>query len=453
MKKGTRNILIGTGIVAVLIAGVLVYGVYSIFTSIGRYMIPRDIPAELKDARVTIGEGQLTRSEFFKISKSSIVKIISDGSSIKDEKERQKMLQSQSAIGIYNFADIQMVGDEIIAAGEFGGYVFDLGGNLKRQIFFEPQALKIKIGPYEQESYENSVDNLRIVRLDKDGYGFLSFGLRQGAIVFDKNGDKIWSAGEEIADLSKLVKDEKQRQADYDTGTYVLDAAVGDLDNDGVAEYVVARKNDGIRAYDRSGTEKWFKAAEFPSGRLEIFDLEGDGKNELIEFGENIRDGNGDVVRPIKKRGDDVILARDDRTGKPQLQFLAIDDGKLICTGENGEVLLNGDAPLSEIKNPAKKLDVPGHPELSDIDDNESVSSPRGVWVKLRKDQPRYLAIVACFIGLPRSNLYIYDHDGKLVYHELLDEDAETLTALPTANGNESLLVGGKETIWNYALN
>ena len=35
----------------------------------------------------------------------------------------------------------------------------------------------------------------------------------------------------------------------------------------------------------------------------------------------------------------------------------------------------------------------------------------------------------------------------NLVYHELLNEDAETLAVLPSVDGREQLLVGGKDSV------
>ncbi len=54
---------------------------------------------------------------------------------------------------------------------------------------------------------------------------------------------------------------------------------------------------------------------------------------------------------------------------------------------------------------------------------------------------------------MERANLYIFEPSGILVYHELLGEDAETMAVLPSPDGEEQLLVGGKDTIWRYAAN
>lgn len=39
---------------------------------------------------------------------------------------------------------------------------------------------------------------------------------------------------------------------------------------------------------------------------------------------------------------------------------------------------------------------------------------------------------------------------AALVCHELLPEDAETIAAIPAANANEEIVIGGKNTIWKF---
>ena len=84
-------------------------------------------------------------------------------------------------------------------------------------------------------------------------------------------------------------------------------------------------------------------------------------------------------------------------------------------------------------------------------DSSENIAFPEAAWVKLKEAEPKYLAIVAAYIGLPRANLYVYKPDGELVYHELLPESAKTLAVLPTDNETEELLIGGKNTIWKFS--
>lgn len=446
MTSKTKNILIILSVLVVIGLGVVGYGAYKIYSLFTHFGSNREVPPELQQARITVGEGFLTRTEFFKLEEGGVLKAIGEGSRIPDEKEREKKVNANVARGIYNFADLQVVGQEIIAVAEFGGFFFDVTGNLKKEIYFEPVAEKLTIGPYEHQSYQSRASNLRIVRLDSSKVGFLSFDSTQGVLVFDENGNQIWSHGKKDVDLASLVKDP---EAEYEKSTHVMQAAVGDLDGDGVSEYVVARKNDGLRAYDKSGKERWFQPDEFPSTKLDIIDLDGDGKAEVIEIGERIRDGNGKIIRETKGSDSDAYLVVEAKDGKAELQFASFYEGDFTYSSENGEKLFNTHAPLSSIKKKPENVDVPGN---ADIDD-ESVAFPKAAWVGFRKNEPKLLAVIASFILLPRSNFYVFDKTGRLIYHELLPEKAETLTILPTTDGEEDILIGGKNTIWRYSAN
>lgn len=452
MKPKSRNILLILGAIAFIFVGTIGYGLYSVYSFFSQFSTTREIPDEIKDAKTLVGSEFLTKTVFFHQSRDGLVKTIGDGTKVKDEKERQKMVQSEVAKGIYNFADLKLVDGEIVAVGEFGGYFFDLNGDLKRHMAFDPVVVKVKIGPYEQETYQNGLSNLQIVQLERNKLGFLSYGSTEGVRVFDENGNQIWSTGSEEADLSILFRNDKERESEYEKKTYVLRAAVGDLDNDGISEYIVARKKDGVRAYDQRGSEKWFQPADFPNEKLDIRDLDGDGKNELLEIGNSVLDGSGKFVR--KLGGGESFLFVDGKDRGLSIESIQIDDGLISLSDENGVNLFSSKAPLSEIKKEARKVDVPGHPELSYVDDTERVVYPKAVLVQLQKGKPKYLAVVASFIGIPRANLYVFELNGNLVYHELLDEEAETIAGIPSAEeGKEQLLVGGKESIWRYAAN
>ena len=360
MKRKTRNILLILGALVIIFAGIVGYGAYSLYSFFSQFSMSREIPDEIKEARVVAGAEFLTKTVFFEQSKQGILKTISDGTKVKDEKERQRMVQSEVAKGIYNFADLKVVGDEIVAVGEFGGYFFDLGGVLKRHIAFDPVVVKVKIGPYEQDTYQNGLDNLQIVHLEKDKLGFLSYGSTEGVRVFDANGNQIWSTGSEKADMSVLLKDDKERESEYEKKVYVLEATVGDLDNDGISEFVVARKKDGIRAYDQSGAEKWFQPEDFPDHKLEVRDLDGDGKAELLEFGNSVRDGNGKVIR--KLGGGESSIFVEGKDGGLSIQSLLCYDGTISLSDENGTKLFSVNAPLSEIKKKRSEKDRRSRP-------------------------------------------------------------------------------------------
>ena len=148
MKKRTRNILIIIGVVLLIFAGIIVYGVYKIYSGLdsvfNRVENMAEIPDEIKEARVLKGSDFLVKSEFFKLNQEGFLTIVGKGSQVKDEKEREKLTQSLIARKIYGFEDIKVVNNEIIAVGVFGGFIFDLNGTLKREIFLNRQLKKSK---------------------------------------------------------------------------------------------------------------------------------------------------------------------------------------------------------------------------------------------------------------------------------------------------------------------
>lgn len=432
MKNRTRNILIIVASVFLVLGGLGLYGVYRIYKYVTRFSTPRELPAEIKDARVLKGQDFLAKREFFKLDRQSLLKTMGKSSGIENEEERAKYTQSQIAKGIYNFSDLKVIGNEIVAVGEFGAFIFERNGNLKRTVAFDLAKEKIKIGPYEKDDFRAELDNIQIVQLATNFYGFLSYGSFQGVRIFDQNGHQIWEYG---------------RKTDLKGNSRVLEAAVGDLDNDGYSEYVVARKNDGIHAFDRTGRELWSQPADFPNDRFFVRDLDGDGKNELIQLGSYVRAGiDGSYIRQIKGGRYAAILFVPDPTKGLAIQFCDEWENRMSCEDEQGTEFLDGEAPLNELKNP----EPPDERYPQFYQDTVSIAEPRAAWVTLKKDKPKYLAVVGAYIGLPRANLYIYEPNGTLVYHELLPENAQTIAVLPGEDGLEGLLVGGKDTIWKY---
>ena len=451
MTPRARNLLIFFGIIAAVGIAVVGYSGYRIYSIFANFGLDIELPEELKEARITRGAGLLRRTEFFKMEKTCLPTTIGESAAGADNKEQDRISKGQIARTVYNFTDIRLIGSEVIAAGEFGAFVLDLNGNLKREIFFEPLIDKIKAGQHEETTYRSNLGTLRIARLEPARIGFLSFDAIQGVRVLDENGDQIWSHAKEDIDLSGLFTNSETRDADNEKSTHVLEAAIGDIDGDGVSEYVVARNNDGIRAYDRSGNERWFQPDKLPSARLQVVDLNGDGKGEVVEIGKRVRDSSGNTLREMKGSDTAAFVITTGSDGKGQVQFAAISAGELAFSGEDGSNMFKVPAPLSSVKIPRGGVESLGD---SSVDDSASVAYPQAALVTLRKDEPKYLAVVVAFMmGLPRANLYVYDMTGELVYHELLPEEAETIAVLPVGDGTDHILVGGKDTIWRYTVN
>lgn len=441
------------------------YGLWSMFSYVNNFEYSRgEVPAGLRDARIFTGADRFTKAEVFKLTKESLLSTIGKSVSIEDEKERQRLIEGDIARQIYNFSDLQVIGGEIVAVGEFGGFMLDSNGTLKKSFLFEPVAQNIKLGPYEQTTYRASLNHAPvIVGREPNKIGFLSFGPIDGATVYDDEGNVIWSYGGDPIDLSAPPGNDK----DFGERKYVVQAAVGDLDGDGVSEYIVARNADGVHAFDNKGNEKWFQRDDSPHGPLSVRDIDGDGKNELVALGQVTRDGNCKKVGDKMGTSYETLIMKEGKDKKMGPVFCSIDQGKFLCRNTKGETVVSGDAPLSEVK----KVDTGRHEgpaptpvhlgngvqaipvKISSTNDTDRIYQPRAVWVSFSPGKTKYLAVLGAFAGLPRSNLYIYDADGKLVYHELIDQRSETIAVQPVDGGNEQLLVGGKDTIWRYTLN
>lgn len=383
--KSKKLLIIGISVGVVLI-GITFYGIWSIYSFFSQFGSPREVPDAIKQTRVLKGEGFLAKSEIFKLTKESFFETIGDASGAETEEEREKITQSKIAKGIYNFSDLEVFDDKIIAVGEFGGYVFDLKGNLQNEILFEPTKEKIKIGWYEQDTYRSNLDNLEIVELEKGKFGFVSLGSVSGVSIFDSKGKRLWEYGKDDVDLSNLLDDEKEKEKRYEESTHVLEATVGDLNNDGIGEFIVARKNIGIEVFDQKGNKQFTIKDEFPSEKLTVADLDNDGQAELIQIGSKIFDNKGKLIRETKGSASDAVLIVENEEGQKTFQFCNAYENKITCEDENGKEFFKGDAPLSEVPTES---------------DSESVYEPQAVWVGFKKDEPKYLAVIASYIGLP----------------------------------------------------
>ena len=475
LSPKTQNIIAIVAILMIITTSILGYGVYSIYTffrDIGNYT-SQPLPKEIEQARVLKGNDFLNKIEMFKLDNFSFLETIKKSATEPDKKKRQIKLSNETAKGIFGFDDIKICADEIIAVGQFGGYVFSKKGDLKREIIFEPAERKIKIWFYEQIDYKNTLDNLRIIDFENDGKcEFISNNSIDGVTVFNSDGNVNWRYGKREIDIWKS-KTEEEREKEV----RVTNVDVGDLDNDGVAEIIISQKADGVRAFDINKKEIWFQPDDYPTAGFEFVDIDGDGSNELFQFqgaGSQIRDNKtGDVVKKIEiDYGKDGILQTVDKNGNNVVQIYNVDENELTISDLENNTLIKAEAPLSEIqietKTDNQQISAPTHklmqeesaetiaapvsPEFGDgFGNNESIYKPKAVWVKLKKDEPKYFAIVGAYISFPRANLYVYSNNGKLVYHELLPEDATTIAVLPTDNELEKILIGGKNTIWKFS--
>ncbi|HEV7642910.1 MAG TPA: VCBS repeat-containing protein [Pyrinomonadaceae bacterium] len=407
------------------------------------------MPPEIREARIVSGENILEKNIFFHREGSDMVKIIREAAKTKDEAERQKVITSQVGQNYDQFEDIVIgeldgqPGTDVALLGRSAVHILSTDGDLRSFTPFEFEIRKVKVGWFETENPRNGFNHVQAVDLDNDGRTeFILSGPTDGLAVFDLNGKLLWKYGAIELDVSKALSSETKEPM-------VDSVTAGDMDRDGKAEVFVLMFDEGLRAFDSAGNVKWVQPLGEDWSDLKVVDLTGAGMPALLEKdGRKIvfRDVDGNIFQTteISDFYGDLTFCSNSDEKKPQL--IDEHDGRFKVLNLNGLKILEGNAPLSEIK---LEKASPGSGRIKEILDH-----PKAAWVKLRSDQPKYLAVTGHFIGLGRSLFYLYDAKGNLIYEELLPGEASSVAALrgsgPGENGTESILVGGEKTVWRY---
>lgn len=409
------------------------------------------------EARIVKGDDFLAKSEFFKVPEGGIVKAMGRSATAPDEKSAERLKQAEIAKNIYEFDELAVIDGKVYAAAKFGGFVIDANGVAEREFAFETIAHNVKIFGFTKTIYQSALDHLHIIQLAPGHVGYCSAS-SQGFFVYNENGVVLWEYGLGI-DGGLFGGSDSDRDKHHD----VLAGTVGDLDGDGVAEYIVAIEHEGVRAFNRDGRELWFVADDFPSHKLRVVDIDGNGTTELVEIGPRavIRDGGGRQIATMWTGDGDngQLVLRDGSIFSCDLY-----KGRFSCHDQNKKTLIDYIAPLSELPRTFETPD-PSIPKPTPIDlgngtaavpvaevtgGTESAAWPKVAFVKLVKDQPPFVAAVGRFIGDDRAVFYVYDSKGALRYHEVLGEEAQTIAVLPSGDGTEQILVGGQSAIWRY---
>lgn len=414
----TRKILliIGSICAAVILAGAISFWLLYKFVTrpIAGYEAPQ-IPAKLKDPRVVVGQGFLSRSVFVETGLTKPVKEIGGFSDVK--------------VGEFDAHP----GLDVVVAGTEGAYVFDRGGVRQSYTLFHFPIIAEKLGPFSSPNIDDVMGQRQVVDLEGDGIcEYIARGSIDGAAVFDHAGALLWTYG-------KFTKEK----------TSIDDLTVGDLNGDGVAEFVVSW--NGIEVYDKSGKQRAQVVEEYGASPIEVVDTDGDGKNEIVSVSTDvkIRNAAGEIISEVPAPGYIGHFAITTPPGKKEPVMLTVYDSKLLLIDFNGDIVANFDAPLSEFADTAHKL-----PD-GNFYSGTSVFRSRGVWIKLANDQPEYLAVINEFAAIDRAVLAVYTPTGQLVYQEVMPEGCTSIAVLPPADaaGVAELLIAGEQTVWRYRIN
>ena len=373
------------------------------------------MPPALEKPRIVTGASFLAHSEFFRT--------------------KTGLFDEALGRGMGDISDIAVgeldphPGIDIVIAGCEGATILDHNGTWQSEVRYKFQIGRKKRGPFESTQTYSSLGDMQIVDLKGDGMcEYLARGGVDGAAIFDHQGNLLWSYG-------RYTKEK----------TSIHDMTVGDLDGDSVSEFVVSW--EGLEAFDMHGNRIWERPARFEPSQIEIVDTDGDGKKKIVSIGSEltIRDASGEELKSIDSPAGYVgkfSLCTPPSTNIPNI--LAVNDGRLWLLDFTGQVVANFDAPLSDFPDVVQTTPFGAF--------GTSVYKAKGAWIRLTEAQPEYLAVIAYFVALNRSMLYVYEPSGKIVYQEILPEECTSIAVLPTdrKDGVQELLVGGSKTIWRY---
>ena len=425
------SIVLGCALVLLVVFGVLVYR-----SIIGPLLAMNEAPPELQKPRVITGADLLVKSEFYQVGK---------GTSWRDLLDPDKVKSRLDAVKGMTVGQLDGQGDlDVGLAGRYGLMLLDRQGNLRQRIDYRFEKEKSRSG-VETEREKDSFYNMRLLDVEGDGVcEVLGFGGLDGMALFDHQGKVVFSRGER----------EEGKPSIYEV-------SAGDVDGDGVSEFIISwgyESSNSLELLDRNGNSKWRHEEEFLPGEMEVVDVDGDGKTELVEEsgGElKIRDNQGGVksVLEMPVYVSQISLLTQTNTKAPP-RNLAVTKGGLWLIDLDGKNHTRYDAPLSEIKlEKPRVISAPGVPEPMTFD-TEDVYRAKGVWAELEKGRPKYLAVIANFAAIDRSLFYLYDSRGKLIYQEILPEECDAIAVLPPENnsGRDEILVSGENTVWRYAM-
>src|SRR5258708_408634 len=230
--KSIVIIVIVSCAVVVAFCASLVWFVYSIFTGALIGYQPPPTPAQLKEPRIVIGKDFLSRSEFVKTTFLENVKGVGSISDV--------------AVGEFD----PHPGLDVVVAGNSGALVFDRDGVQQGRTVFQFKTSNVTLGPFHTPRVDMSLGDVKVVDLEADGVcEYLARGGMDGGAVFDHQGNMIWTYGK--------FSEEK---------TSIDALTVGDLDGDGIAEFVVSW--NGIEVFDKSGKRKSQLAEKYISSPI-----------------------------------------------------------------------------------------------------------------------------------------------------------------------------------------
>jgi hypothetical protein len=247
---------------------------------------------------------------------------------------------------------------------------------------------------------------------EKSPCSIIATRFQKGTYLFDLDGKEIWSVTRDNAEQGPL--DQVQ---------------FGDIDGDGRKEFAMFT-GGGIRLLDSTGKTRW-KHSTLALGHLEMADVRGNGKAEIIYCNAN----NADGVTTFTIVDSAGAIVSQNKMDTPSYEFALVRWPRqeavpfLLLTEKNKFRIVDLTGKT------IKQLDAPGC---------RAFGAVKAVTVQFKPNEPRYLA-VRKKLHPDLNVLYVYNADGKLVYQktDVIRGGLPTLAAVPAKEDDvEKLLVG-----------
>ena len=273
---------------------------------------------------------------------------------------------------------------------------------------YEEQTRIVFSGQYFQTVNPVHPDDARSCR-------FIVCKLFENAALLDSGGKEIWRVA-----------------GDTDAGQHIDGVECGDIDGDGKPEFAVYhRYQEGIALVDGSGKTMW-KHPVGALGHLEMKDVRGNGKQEIIYCNSNNASGttvftilaaDGAVVHRVEistASYEFAVIRWPGKEGRPNL--LLTEENRIRIVDMKGSAVV--------------QLDAPGCRTFGKV---------KAVTVQFQKDEPACLAVRKS-LHPDLAVLFVYDANCKLVFQKAEVRKGGMQPALAVVRvdetGVERLLVG-----------
>lgn len=220
----------------------------------------------------------------------------------------------------------------------------------------------------------------------------------------------------------------------YGGGSGVDDMAAGDIDHDGIVDFVVGfNGGGGVHRVSIDGEKLW-RRKDGNVWHVEVVDTNGDNISEIVHSNAAgqmiVRNSEGEIL--AKKRLNpyfsDFSICRWPSKNDQQYALLSEDDTIWLFDFKGNSI---------------KQYKAPYCGDLGDA---------RGVPLLGVNGSNNFIVLVNHH-NWERSILYWFDSIGDLIYQEIIAEQSAAITSIKVdQSGKEYMLIGGDGKVWKYAL-